>query len=77
MTFREFFAARWGKWPSVGDPPPNGYDRWDAVLWETVADYLDAIVSAEPVTRGLLLADGARWAATNKECVKPDGENAA
>lgn len=59
MTFREFFAARWGKWPSVGDMPPDGYDKWDAPLWETTADYLDIIgrqLADDPVTQGLLQA---------------------
>jgi len=45
MTFREFVAARYGKWPKIGDYPPEPFDDWNAPLFEAVADYLDEIMA--------------------------------
>lgn len=59
MTFREFFAARWGAWPVVGQNPPEGYPTWDGPMFETMGDYLDIIgrlAADDPVTQGLLLS---------------------
>jgi hypothetical protein len=46
MTFREFFAARWGKWPVPINGQPNGDPDYAAAVIEAMADYLDIAANA-------------------------------